>query len=380
MARFFVGVNMKYFVLILLLISFASKAERNLILITIDGLRWQEVFKGPQQSLLNDDKFVKDPKYLKQQFWLGSEQKNRQALMPFFWQHIAKTGVIVGDRDNGSTMSVANDLYFSYPGYSDLLTGVVNKKIKSNAKINNQEVSFLEWLNNKPNYHSNVALFGGWDVFPYIVNQKRSNLHVNAGFAEAADYPLSKHVKWLNTLQSQIPSPWKTVRLDAFTYGFAEDYLEQVQPRVMMIAFGETDDFAHDGDYQNYLTSVHRTDMFIKKLWDKLQNMDKYKNNTNVLIVTDHGRGSNNDDWQHHASKSSMQGYMKSLAHFKEGILGSEHIWMAAIGPDINTIGLLKTNSELLQTQIAATALTLLNEDVNEFNPKAAKPIMEIIK
>ncbi len=371
---------MKYLVSILLLISFVSHAERNLILITIDGLRWQEVFKGPQQSLLNDEKLVDDPTRLKEQFWLGSEQRNRQALMPFFWQTIAQKGVVVGDRDNGSNMSVANDLYFSYPGYSDLLTGVVNTKVKSNAKLNNQEISFLEWLNNKPNYHSNIAVFAGWDVFPYIVNKDRSGLYVNAGFDQAASYPLSKHVKWLNKLQSQIPSPWKTVRLDAFTYGFAEDYLEQVQPRVMMLAFGETDDFAHDGDYQNYLTSAHRTDMFIEKLWQKLQSMDKYKNNTNILIVTDHGRGSNKEDWQHHASKSSMKGYMKSLARFKQGILGSNHIWMAAIGPDIKPQGLLKTNSELLQTQIAATALELLGENPSQFNPKVAKPIMEIIK
>lgn len=371
---------MKVLLILLLLLSFTAQAERNLVVVTIDGLRWQEVFKGPQLSLLNDDNFVEDKESLKHQFWLGSKQKNRHALMPFFWNTIAKNGVLIGDRDNGSNMSVANDLYFSYPGYSDILTGVVNSKIKSNAKINNHELTFLEWLNNKPNYTSNIAIFGGWDVFPYIVNKKRSGLYVNAGFDKAKDYPMSEHAKWLNKLQDETPSPWQTVRLDAFTYGFAEDYLTQVKPRVMMIAFGETDDFAHDGNYQQYLTSANRTDMFIKALWEKLQSMPKYKDNTNLLIVTDHGRGSNNNDWQHHASKSSTQGYMKSLAHFNEGIIGSNHIWMAAIGPDIKALGSARTKNELLQTQIAATALTLLNEDPNQFNSQAAMPITEILK
>ncbi len=371
---------MKYLIFLLLFISFSSLAQRNLVLVTIDGLRWQEVFKGPQESLLIDNKFVENETLLKEQFWLGSEQKNREALMPFLWTTIVKNGVIVGDRKQNSYMSVANDLYFSYPGYSDILTGVVNSKINSNAKINNHEITFLEWLNNKTEYGSNIAVFGGWDVFPYIVNQERSGLYVNAGFTSAYGYPLTERAKWLNQLQSETPSPWQTVRLDAFTYGFAEDYLTQVQPNVMMLAFGETDDFAHDGNYQDYLISARRTDRFIEKLWRKLQSMPKYKDNTNLLIVTDHGRGSTNKDWQHHASKASTSGYMKSLAHFEQGIVGSEHIWMAAIGPDIKPQGLLKTQRELLQTQIAATALTLLNEDPKAFNSQANKPIMEILK
>lgn len=380
MPAFSIGKNMRYLALLLALVSSYSHAERNLILITIDGLRWQEVFKGPQLDLMTNQRFVKNKAMLEQEFSLGSEEQNRAALMPFFWQTIANKGVLIGDRDKGSRMSVANDLYFSYPGYSDLLTGVVNPQINSNAKVNNQEVSFLEWLNAKDDYEKNIAVFGGWDVFPYIVNKQRSKLYVNAGFDTAAEYPLSEHAKWLNKLQNEVPSPWETVRLDAFTYGFAEDYLTQVQPRVMMIAFGETDDFAHDGDYQHYLTSARRTDQFIERLWNKLQSMTKYKNNTNLLIVTDHGRGSTKRDWRHHASKSSMTGYMKKLAHFKEGITGSNHIWAAAIGPDINPVGVLKTHSELLQTQIAATALVLLNEDPKSFNSNAAAPITEIIK
>lgn len=371
---------MKLIIYLLIFISFSSFAERNLVLITIDGLRWQEVFKGPQKSILEDPSYVKNEARLKKAFWLGSEGLNRQALMPFLWQTIAKQGVLIGDRENGSFMSVANDLYFSYPGYSDLLTGVVNPEISSNAKVPNQAINFLEWVNSKPDYHSNIAVFGGWDVFPYIVNEQRNDLHVNAGFDLASGYALSEKANWLNQLQSEVPSPWQTVRLDAFTYGFAEDYLTMVQPRVMMIAFGETDDFAHDGNYQDYLFSARRTDKFIETLWRKLQSMPKYRNNTNLVIVTDHGRGSNNDDWQHHASKSSTKGYMKSLAHFKQGILGSEHIWMAALGPDIKSQGLVKTDKTLLQTQIAATALRLLNEDPTQFNPKAAPPITEIMK
>ena len=108
--------------------------------------------------------------------------------------------------------------------------------------------------------------------------------------------------------------------------------------------------------------------------------MPEYKNKTNLVIVTDHGRGSNLSDWQHHASKKSLSGYMQALRQeFPEGIVGSEQIWMAAIGPNIQNLGQMKTTDELKQSQIASTVLTLLNEEFIEFNSNAAKPIKSLI-
>ena len=152
---------------------------------------------------------------------------------------------MVGDRDKNSKMSVANNWFFSYPGYNEIFTGVVDPTINSNKKFNNPQVSFLEWLNNKQGYDNKLAAFGSWDVFPYIFNVERSNLFVNAGFQPLSGYPLSKEILQLNRLLlEEVPSPWKAVRLDAFTYHFAKDYLLKQRPRVISISFGETDDFA----------------------------------------------------------------------------------------------------------------------------------------
>ncbi|RYV00510.1 phosphoglyceromutase [Shewanella sp. OPT22] len=370
----------RYLSLILCLISFHSIAQNNLILVTIDGLRWQEVFRGPQVEIANDKDATKHQTKLMKQLLTQPPQKARETLMPFLWTHLATQGVIIGNRDSNSRMSVANQWNFSYPGYSEIFTGVTNSKLNSNKKVNNPEFSFLEWLQNKRNY-KHVAVFGSWDVFPYILNTERSKLHVNSGFASATGYDLSDKAAFLNEIQAQTPSPWATVRLDTFTHNFAVEYLKKHKPRVMAISYGETDDFAHDGRYDHYIEATRRTDRFISDLWQQLQSMPEYKNKTNLLIVTDHGRGSNLNDWQHHASKKSLSGYMKALQQeFPEGIIGSEHIWMAAIGPDIKQLGQMKTSRELKQSQIAATALTLLGEKPMKFNPKAAKAIVEIIK
>ncbi|WP_033084170.1 sulfatase-like hydrolase/transferase [Colwellia psychrerythraea] len=367
-------------ILLLACFSFQANAvtDKNLVLVTIDGLRWQELFSGADAALLNNKKFVRAGHDVKEKFWHENEEQRRQLLMPFFWQTVVQEGMVIGNRNIGSNMSIANPWHFSYPGYSEIFTGVVDESLDSNTKKPNPQISFLEWLNNKAGYEHKLAAFGSWDVFPYILSKKRSKLHINAGFDAAKGYELSEQVKLLNHLQKEIPSPWHNVRLDSFTYRYAKDYLLTVKPKVMIISLGETDDFAHDGHYDSYLNSAHQTDKFIADLWQTLQTTPGYKDNTVLMITTDHGRGSNSDDWQHHASKQAVQNTMKNLSKFPDGIAGSENIWFAAMGPGVNARGEIKTNQEVKQNQIAATALTLLDEDPKAFNPEAGTFIKEV--
>jgi len=350
-----------------------------LVIITIDGLRWQEVFYGADVNLINNKKFVKNVDSLATKYWNDDEDQRKKLLMPFLWNTINRHGVIVGDRTKQSNMSVSNIWYFSYPGYNEIFTGVADPEINSNHKNLNPHVSFLEWLNNQPDFNNKVAAFASWDVFPYIFNIKRSHFYLNAGFTTAKGKYLDKKTTFLNELQNEIPSPWHNVRLDAFTYEYAFDYLTKFKPRVLAISFGETDDFAHDGRYDQYLDSAHRTDKFINNIWNKLQNMKDYKNNTVMIITTDHGRGQTVSDWQHHASKKATQGYLKALKKFPEGIVGSNQIWMAAIGPGVKSSGLIKTTMEIKQKQIAPTALKLLHENPDLFLRNHAKVISEIL-
>jgi len=357
--------------------SFITIAADNVVLVTIDGLRWQEVFNGAQLGMINNEKFVSDPKQLKSDFWHQDITIRREKLMPFFWQKMVTEGAVIGDRDNHSYMSVANEWYFSYPGYSEILTGFADPKIDSNKKFNNPNITILEWLNEQKEYKNKIASFASWDVFPYIINTDRSKLAVNAGFDKSKDK--DSYSQLLNTLQDEIPSPWHNVRLDSFTYRFAKHNLLKNKPKVTYIALGETDDFAHDGHYDHYLYAAKRTDQYLADLWHTIQTTKGYKNNTVMLIVTDHGRGATAKDWQHHASAKATTGYLANLKDFKKGIVGSEQIWMAAIGPDIKSSGITATPYEVKQNQIAATVLSILGEDVKAFSTSAGKPINFIL-
>jgi hypothetical protein len=342
------------------------------VLVSIDGLRWQEVFHGADPEILRNSQFIRHSDEL------STLPTQPQQLMPFLHQTIAHQGMLVGDRRRGSAMQVSNPWHFSYPGYNELLSGYPDPAINSNGKIANPNVTVLEWLNQQPGMAQQVAAFGSWDVLPYILNTERSKLPVNAGFApmnEQMAGPLTPQLKLLNQLQRQTPSPWAAVRLDVFTQQFALEYLAQKKPKLLYIAYGETDDFAHDGQYDQYLKAIRRTDGFIQELWQQLQNDPFYAGQTTLLISTDHGRGNNANSWQHHASGRAIAGYMKKLKNFGNGVSGSDEIWLAALGPQIPARGLVATQQPWSQSQVASTVAELLGYDYQAFQYKAAAAI-----
>ena len=162
----------------------------------------------------------------------------------------------------------------------------------------------------------------------------------------------------LNDLQDQIPSPWSTVRLDAFTHNYMMEYLKKHHPKVVYISYGETDDFAHDGRYDHYLRSAHQTDKWIKELWEYLQSDPFYKGKTSLIITTDHGRGhSPMTEWKSHGTIYQ----------------GSNEIWIAALGPNILAKGELKTDAQFFQNQVAKTVAALLGFDYENEKEEVGK-------
>lgn len=328
----------------------------HVILITFDGLRWQELFTGADSALITDERFTEDPDALTSRFWAESPVERRRRLMPFFWNTVARQGQLYGNRSRGCDVDVTNGHVFSYPGYNELLTGHADDaRIDSNDKRDNPNVTVLEVVHRAPGFEGRVAAFGSWDVFPYIVNEERSGVPVNAGFEPVHGDELSDKERILNTLQEELPSPWRSVRLDAFTHHFALEHLEKHRPRLLYVAYGETDDFAHDGDYDAYLTSAHRTDAFVGEMWNWAQTQEAYAGRTTLVVTTDHGRGFG-EEWTDHGSD----------------VDGARAIWLAVIGPDAPALGEVTGPCGLLQNQVAATVARLLDVP---FRQDAGKPI-----
>jgi hypothetical protein len=359
---------------VLFSIPLSTQAADNVVLITFDGLRWQELFRGLDRELASHEEYSEQSERLLENFWRDDPAMRAASIFPFLHGTVFQQGTVVGNRDQGSCAAVSNPWYFSYPGYSEIHTGVVNESIDSNGKLFNPENTLHELLEKNPDFRGRSAAFASWDVFPYIFNVERSSLFVNAFEPLAA--PVGDTEELLNLLHRDIPTPWPTVRNDAFTHHFAMSYLRRERPRLLFISYGETDDFAHDAKYDEYIFAAQRTDGFIRDVWETLQSIDQYRDNTVLFITVDHGRGEQPlETWLHHASKRSLDGYMASLAQYEEGIVGSEATWMAAMGPGIPARGLQATASCLTSNRIASTLMQLLGEDYRDYNPAMGAPL-----
>ncbi len=330
----------------------------NVVVITYDGLRWQEVFGGADERRIAPDGVEGNLSgVLRRKYGADTPEKRREILLPFLWKTIAKKGQIFGDADAGSLARVINGHNFSYPGYSEMLTGIADPKIDSNAKRNNPNTNVLEWLEKQSAFKGKVAAFASWDVIPFVLNVERSGLPVNAGwmpFTESAD---RDRLKLINQIQADTPRHWDGVRFDTFTYHGAVEYIEKHTPRVLFISFGETDDWAHENKYKEYLESALRTDRLIEQVWDLLQSIPQYRGKTTLLLCTDHGRG-DLADWTDHGAETP----------------GSDRIWAAALGEGVPAKGVVK-NTPITQGQIAATVATLLELDFRATNSAIAPPL-----
>ncbi len=354
--------KLNWILALLLLLPLSLKAEPKVVLVSIDGVRWQEVFAGADPKLHQQPQWVKTPELIR-----AFQPSQPELLMPFLHNTVMRQGITVGDRSQGSAINVSNPYQISYPGYQELLAGFSDPAIHSNNKIANPNVTVLEWLNQQPQLQHKVAAFGSWDLFPYILNTKRSGLTVNAGFMPEQG-KLSEKQQYLNQLQAKTPSPFASVRLDVFTQEFALEHMRLHKPKLLYIALGEADDFAHLGQYDQYLAAIHRSDQFIADLWQELQNDPYYRDQTTLLISTDHGRG-DATQWRSHGKSAAVPGYKGPVPQ----IAGSEQIWLAAMGPEIPAAGLIRTTGSWQQGQMAATLAAALGFDYQAVQPKAAQ-------
>lgn len=360
----------KLFVLTLLLAMtasgiFAQKKTKteNIILITFDGLRWQELFRGADSLLIDDTGLIETPGSLLKDYWHADPIKRRELLFPFFWTTIATQGQLYGNRHYGNKVDNSNKMWFSYPGYNEVLAGFADDaRINSNDKLNNPNVTFLEYLNRLPAYTGQVMAFGSWDVFPYIIHEERSGVPVNAGFDLATGEDLTDVEKTVNQIQQEIRGPWGGVRLDPFTHHYALEALKKHRPKVLYIAYGETDDWAHEGKYDQYIWSAKQTDAYIKEIWDWVQSDPEYRDKTTLILTTDHGRGVTKSSWKSHGS----------------GVPEGGEIWIMAIGPDTPASGEMKVDGQWHSAQVARTIFTLLGMDYPD--DKAGALIEEMIQ
>jgi hypothetical protein len=331
----------------------------NVVVVTLDGFRWQELFGGADEALLDDKAGgARDVPGLKRRYWRESATARREAVLPFLWGTVARQGQIFGNPERKAPARITNGLKFSYPGYSEMFCGFADPRIDSNDKKDNPNLSVLEFLNGRPAFRDHVEAVCTWDVFPSIFRSRRSGLPVHAGWKPLQAEMLTDRERFANQLMDWLPRYWPDNTFDVLTMEAARSALERRRPRVLFIGLGETDEWGHGRRYDLYLDAANKSDRFLAQTWESLQQMPQYKGKTALVVTTDHGRGSTRIDWTDHGKK----------------VPGAEFIWIAVMSPITPAMG-ERENIEVTQSQIAATIARLLGEDFNRVDPQIAQPL-----
>lgn len=336
---------------------------RNIILVTLDGVRIQEVFSGLDEVIaVHDEQDVySEIAQARQRYGGATATARREALMPFFWGSLAPQGIVLGNAGLGNHVKVQNQMLWSSPGYAEMLRGRPLPAVADNSSVRHAQRTALEVAREQLDVPpGQVTEFGSWDGFK-LAAASRDDAFLMVGAYDTVPPGLSTpQIDNLAGLRRQVMGLWEEGSNDVLTFRMAQAYLIAQHPRVMWLALVNSDDWAHADRYDRYLEYLHLADSLLADLWNTLQSIDQYRDQTTLIITTDHGRGLQGSDWAEHETT----------------IPGSDDIWMAVIGPDTPDIGEVQEEGTAYQGQVAATMLQFLGIDYHLLSPEAAPPLV----
>ncbi|MCI0517957.1 MAG: alkaline phosphatase family protein [Woeseiaceae bacterium] len=349
-------------VLLCPLLAIAAPRTENVILVTLDGVRIEELFAGmdPAIAASTAEDGYSDIEIARERYWRGTAAERRMALMPFFWGTLVPQGIVLGNPELGSRVKVGNAIKWSSPGYVEIMTGAPQAEVVDNTLVRYPHRTITEYIRGElllaP---SKVAQFGSWDGFK-VAAASMDDAFVMNGAYEALPPELSTpDMDLFVALRRDIQGLWEESSNDVLTFRLAQSYLLRHKPRFLWLGLGQSDDWAHAARYDRLLDYLHLSDRLLSELWATLQADETYRERTTLIITTDHGRGRGPADWMEH----------------DESIPGSEDIWIAVIGPDTPATGEAGPLPTVHQGDVAATIARLLQLDPEDFNPQAGPPI-----
>lgn len=342
-------------------------ATHNVILVTLDGVRVQEVFAGIDETIAEHDalQVYSEIATARERYGADTAAARREALLPNFWKSLAPQGLVFGNPAHGNHVKVQNRVLWSTPGYTEIMTGSPKPEVTDNDNVRHQYRTVLEHARGALGLpYEQVAQIGSWEGFK-LAAASRDDAFLMVGVHDSVPRQWSSpESDQLAALRRQVMGLWEEGSNDVLTFRMAQDFLVRHQPRLLWLALVNSDDWGHADRYDRYLEYLHLVDGLLAELWQTLQSLDAYRDRTTLVVTTDHGRGVTGGDWAEH-----------DIA-----IPGSDDIWLAVIGPDTPDGGEVREAGTLYQGQVAATVLQLLGLDPSAFDAGALPPVPGVVE
>lgn len=319
------------------------------VLVVLDGARWQEVFLGADAQLSRK---------------AGVAAVDADALMPHVHALLADHGAALGAPDHGPAMVASGPNYVSLPGYTEIFTGRRAHACADNDCAPTRIPTVMDEVVARSGLAGDAAVIASWEKIERAASAAPARLVLSAGRSRLShgealrQDDVAREALDRGTHADPFPG-YGDFRPDRLTAAVALHYLETRRPRLLFLGLGEPDEYAHRGDYAGYLGSLRAADATLGELFATLDRMGARGRHTTVFVTADHGRGR---DYRVHGRD------------FPE----SARVWLVAGGGGVEARGLTQALRPHHLADIAPTVRALLDLPA-DVAPASGQPLDELL-
>lgn len=246
------------------------------MLVVIDGIRWQEVFRGS------------DPR-------LGATRVAAEELVPNLWRLTRDGGAVLGAPGHGAEIRASGPGYKSMPGYREIMSGRAQSCMSNQCEPFDAPTLADELAAAPGAVLGDVAVFASWVGLREASARSLDRIVLSAGRREGSNLDCLRQDAEAATLLEageRASSPIKdaSFRRDRHTAALAVRWLVARKPRLLVLSLGESDEYAHAKRYARYLQALSEADRVVG---DIARTLDAFAADgwpATLIVTTDHGR------------------------------------------------------------------------------------------
>jgi len=257
------------------------------------------------------------------------------------------SGAAFGAPELGSEIRASGPNFVSLPGYTELFTGRGPSSCADNACGAVSEPTLIDELSARYGcLPEGAAVVTSWPDIGRVVAQRPDCTTMSSGrhggFHLERFRPSAADAARFEADGRADPFPGHgDFRPDHLTGAQALAYLERYEPRFMFLGLGETDEYAHRGDYRGYLSALTEADRWVGAIARSLERLSERGRRTALFVTADHGRA-------------------RSFKDHGAGYPESAEIWLIATGTEITARGTTTEARSRRLADVTPTARRLL--------------------
>jgi hypothetical protein len=248
------------------------------VIVSLDGVRWQDVFGTHAPPPLSQDPTL----------------DYTPPALPELQRLMADDGAALGHPDSASVFSVAGPSFASLPGYTQLFAGRSTVACFTNACERTTEPTLMDRVGARYGA-SQAVLISSWPDLERAALAAPDLALASAGRNGGTGRELLASTEGSGQIALAMdlaPDPGAgDYRPDEYTQLLGHSILETMQPRLLFIGLGDTDEYAHQDNYARYRSTLEQTDAWLGQMVSLASQLADEGHSTAFFITTDHGRG-----------------------------------------------------------------------------------------